>query len=103
MKKIVAVILLTVMILWGPFDIKGPANAAQKTASASKTNKEDEKMEMDFKDETYKKEDGIGVIYLAGGCFWGLEKLMQNRPGGIRGTRGYANGDPSLRPTYKEG
>ena len=50
MKKIVAVILLTVMILWGPFDIKGPANAAQKTASASKTNKEDEKMEMDFKD-----------------------------------------------------
>lgn len=102
MKKIVAVILLTVMILWGPFDIKGPANAAQKTASASKTNKEDEKMEMDFKDETYKKEDGIGVIYLAGGCFWGLEKLMQNIPGVIRGTSGYANGDPSLRPTYKE-
>ena len=102
MKKIVAVILLTVMILWEPFDIKGPANAAQKTASASKTNKEDEKMEMDFKDETYKKEDGIGVIYLAGGCFWGLEKLMQNIPGVIRGTSGYANGDPSLRPTYKE-
>lgn len=102
MKKIVAVILLTVMILWEPFDIKGPANAAQKTASASKTNKEDEKMGMDFKDETYKKEDGIGVIYLAGGCFWGLEKLMQNIPGVIRGTSGYANGDPSLRPTYKE-
>jgi len=58
MKKIVAVILLTVMILWEPFDIKGPANAAQKTASASKTNKEDEKMEMDLKMRHTKKKTG---------------------------------------------
>ena len=28
-------------------------------------------MGIEFKDETYVKEDGIGVIYLAGGCFWG--------------------------------
>lgn len=32
------------------------------------------------------------VIYLAGGCFWGLEKLMSSIGGVIRATSGYANG-----------
>ncbi len=59
-------------------------------------------MGIEFKDETYVKEDGIGVIYLAGGCFWGLQKLMKTIPGVITTTSGYANGDPSLRPTYRE-
>jgi hypothetical protein len=59
-------------------------------------------MGIEFKDETYVKEDGIGVIYLAGGCFWGLQKLMKTIPGVITTTSGYANGDPSLRPTYRK-
>ena len=41
---------------------------------------------------------GEQTIYLAGGCFWGLEKYLAAIPG-VRGTRaGYANGrvvDPS--------
>lgn len=32
------------------------------------------------------------VIYLAGGCFWGLEKLMKSLPGVKKATSGYANG-----------
>lgn len=32
------------------------------------------------------------VIYLAGGCFWGLEQLMQSIPGVIDAESGYANG-----------
>ena len=32
------------------------------------------------------------VIYLAGGCFWGLEQLMQSIPGVIDAQSGYANG-----------
>ena len=32
------------------------------------------------------------VIYLAGGCFWGLEELMQSIPGVIDAQSGYANG-----------
>lgn len=32
------------------------------------------------------------VIYLAGGCFWGLEKLMQSIPGVTDAVSGYANG-----------
>jgi peptide methionine sulfoxide reductase msrA/msrB len=102
MKKIVAVMLLTFMVLWEPCDVKGSAYAAQKTTAASETNKGDDTMMTDVKDEGYKKEKGIGVIYLAGGCFWGLEKLMQSIPGVVRGTSGYANGDPSVRPTYSE-
>ena len=27
------------------------------------------------------------TIYLAGGCFWGMEKLMQSIPGVIEATR----------------
>ena len=32
------------------------------------------------------------VIYLAGGCFWGLEHLMQSIPGVLDAQSGYANG-----------
>lgn len=52
-------------------------------------------------DSTYVKEDGIDVIYLAGGCFWGMEKLMQEIPGVVRATNGYANGHPGEIPTYE--
>ena len=40
------------------------------------------------------------VIYLAGGCFWGLEKLMRSVPGVLDATSGYANGCEGLDPTY---
>lgn len=49
-------------------------------------------------DISYIKKEGTDVIYLAGGCFWGMEKLMQTLPGVTGATSGYANGfskDPS--------
>ena len=52
-------------------------------------------------DQTYQPKDGVGVIYLAGGCFWGMERLMQVIPGVVATTCGYANGI-SLNPTYQE-
>ncbi|MFN2304646.1 MAG: peptide-methionine (S)-S-oxide reductase, partial [Anaerolineales bacterium] len=39
------------------------------------------KMQETPKDQSYVKQEGMEVIYLAGGCFWGLEKLMQSIPG----------------------
>lgn len=42
--------------------------------------------QMDF------SKDPEAVIYLAGGCFWGLEHLMQSLPGVIDAKSGYANG-----------
>jgi peptide methionine sulfoxide reductase msrA/msrB len=51
-------------------------------------------------DQTYVKQEGVEVIYLAGGCFWGLEKLMQSIPGVEDAVSGYANGKANLVPTY---
>ncbi len=40
------------------------------------------------------------VIYLAGGCFWGIEKLMQSIPGVTDATSGYANGSGEADADY---
>lgn len=40
-------------------------------------------------------------IYLAGGCFWGMEKYLQNIPGVLSTEAGYANGSTE-NPTYDE-
>ena len=52
-------------------------------------------------DETYVKKEGVDVIYLAGGYFWGIEKLMQSLPGVVSATNGYANGQAGDVPTYQ--
>jgi len=41
------------------------------------------------------------VIYLAGGCFWGLEHLMQSIPGVIDAESGYANGSGESEANYQ--
>jgi len=51
-------------------------------------------------DDTYIEQDGIEVIYVAGGCFWGTEKLMQSIPGVVAATSGYANGEKDVVPDY---
>ena len=41
------------------------------------------------------------IIYLAGGCFWGVEAYFQRIPGVLSTKCGYANGNTE-HPTYKE-
>ena len=41
------------------------------------------------------------VIYLAGGCFWGMEHLMQSIPGVIDAQSGYANGIDEAHADYR--
>ena len=43
----------------------------------------------------------MDTIYLAGGCFWGLQKFFDQFDGVIRTEVGYANG-PDRAPTYQE-
>ena len=50
---------------------------------------------MDFSNEPE------NVIYLAGGCFWGMEKLMQSIPGVIDVKSGYANGTCEADANYR--
>lgn len=40
-------------------------------------------------------------IYLAGGCFWGTEKYLENIQGILNTEVGYANGS-TVNPTYEE-
>ena len=42
------------------------------------------------------------VIYLAGGCFWGMEQLMQSIPGVIDAESGYANGTCEADADYQD-
>lgn len=42
------------------------------------------------------------TIYLAGGCFWGLEAYFQRIPGVIDAVSGYANGKSDKRPSYED-
>ncbi len=41
------------------------------------------------------------TIYLAGGCYWGVEKYMQELPGVVETEVGFANGDTE-HPTYQQ-
>lgn len=41
------------------------------------------------------------VIYLAGGCFWGIEQLMQSIPGVLDAQSGYANGTGEADAHYR--
>jgi len=50
---------------------------------------------MDFSNEPK------NVIYLAGGCFWGMERLMQSIPGVLDAESGYANGTGAQDADYK--
>ena len=43
----------------------------------------------------------MSTIYLAGGCFWGLQKFFDQFEGVISTEVGYANG-PEKAPTYEE-
>lgn len=41
------------------------------------------------------------IIYLAGGCFWGVQKYLDQFSGILKTTVGYANGH-TAHPTYEE-
>ena len=43
----------------------------------------------------------IRTLYLAGGCFWGVQKDLDRFKGVVSTETGYANG-PDLAPTYQE-
>jgi peptide methionine sulfoxide reductase msrA/msrB len=86
MKKILASALLAALII---------------TAAAISSGEAAKKMD-NVKDATYTKKEGRGVIYLAGGCFWGMEKYMESIRGVTSAVAGYANGHSKGRPTYEQ-
>lgn len=53
-----------------------------------------------IEDGSYKSEN-MEEIYLAGGCFWGVEGYMDRIEGVVSATSGYANGNTS-KPSYED-
>lgn len=43
----------------------------------------------------------MATIYLAGGCFWGVQRFLDQFPGVLETEVGYANG-PDLAPRYED-
>ncbi len=101
MKKIFAMIVLGALVATA-------CNAVVNTEQTMLTQQNNsqteviEPMTATAIDNTYSKQEGVEVIYFAGGCFWGIEKLMQAIPGVVEATSGYANGLAEIVPSYEQ-
>lgn len=83
-------LLLTAVLVLGGISAAligyNPSKDSPLEARAEPVANQSEVYLMDFSNESE------NVIYLAGGCFWGIEHLMASIPGVIDAQSGYANG-----------
>jgi len=97
-----AAIAATLLVALTALEGVGSSNTEPKTEE-TQMGQVAQVYEMDTpgRDNTYTSQEGTRVIYLAGGCFWGMEALMQSVPGVVDATSGYANGTVE-NPTYEQ-
>lgn len=85
--------------------VKGSINEAQALALIRNPNADLGSLKHSFyKPDTQKKDSAImntRTIYLAGGCFWGLEAYFQRIDGVVDAVSGYANGNTE-NPSYED-
>lgn len=56
----------------------------------------------EIEEKVLKNEEAhMQIIYLAGGCFWGVEEYFSRIPGVVDSVSGYANGQ-TKNPTYRQ-
>jgi peptide methionine sulfoxide reductase msrA/msrB len=72
-----------------------------KSVAATSTTKDDNGLPMNPNVELIYQVEDLKDIYLAGGCFWGLEAYMARVYGVYEVTSGYANG-PFRNATYED-
>ena len=83
-------------------------NSKAKPAQAGVDSTQSAKSEIpNSKNGVYYNSEGAPIntktIYLAGGCFWGLEAYMERVDGVVDAISGYANGNPKLNdPSYEQ-
>ena len=97
MKRAMLPLLLAAVLLTGC--TAGQKVATQKT-EAEETRTSGHVLDVSDEESMY-METTEHVIYLAGGCFWGMEQLMQSIPGVIDAQSGYANGTCEADATYQ--
>lgn len=97
-QKLFALLIAAALLLSGcAASQQGPVETGSQTNQDKKAGRSfaptgEEEMYMDTTEH---------VIYLAGGCFWGIEALMQSIPGVIDARSGYANGTGQADANYE--
>ena len=96
-RSVLALLFASVLLLSG-------CAVGQQTVPKEKSGQEATMDESAFDrsdDEITYMDTTENVIYLAGGCFWGMEQLMQSIPGVIDTESDYANGTCEADADYK--
>ena len=94
--KLFSLLLSGSILMTGCAATEGTAPAEGHIQEETPSGQQKEGAEMDFSKEPE------NVIYLAGGCFWGMEQLMQSIPGVVDVESGYANGTGAEDANYKD-
>ena len=94
-RRVLPLLLTAILLLSGC--TAGQKNMLQKTDEKERTG---QPSDMSGEGSMY-MDTMENVIYLAGGCFWGMEQLMQSIPGVIDAESGYANGTCETDADYK--
>lgn len=89
MKKIITLLLLSLLVFFG-FKVLKKDNADNKKLASVNSS-----LNKGYTGDDYSE------IYLAGGCFWGIEAYMERVNGVIDVDSGYANGNTE-NPSYED-
>lgn len=102
---IVLALVMGVVLLAGafrPFGSLKATDVAKKVASNAPSSKATKKgLPTNFNENVTFDTENLKVIYLAGGCFWGLEAYMARVYGVYDAVSGYANGNTE-NPSYED-
>jgi len=96
-RSVLALLFAAVLLLSG---CAAGKQTVPKEKSGQETNMDGAAFDRSDEEITY-MDTTDNVIYLAGGCFWGMEQLMQSIPGVIDAESGYANGTCEADADYK--
>ena len=96
-RSLLALLFAAVLLLSG---CAAGQQTVPKEKSGQETNMDGAAFDRSDEEITY-MDTTDNVIYLAGGCFWGMEQLMQSIPGVIDAESGYANGTCEADADYK--
>lgn len=94
-KKLLSVLII-MMLLGGCSAPRG-----QQLEAKAQTDSESKRASVESDGGGEYVDTAENTIYLAGGCFWGMEHLMQSIPGVIDVQSGYANGSGESDANYQ--
>ena len=96
-RSVLALLFAAVLLLSG---CAAGQQTVPKEKSEQEANMDGAAFDRSDEESTY-MDTTENVIYLAGGCFWGMEQLMQSIPGVTDAESGYANGTCEADADYK--